>query len=129
MAKAYVCNSARYLPLTNPQTHAMDTLPSIAQGMGELDLARMFDGTQRMLRDESTPRAIDVALITTNPAAQQTYFSQSGQSYEVSGQVLDPTLPFRVTLAWVDAPGHAFGLGRGVGQRSGLASNDWRSGL
>jgi len=58
-----------------------------------------------VLRDESTPRAIDVALITTNPAAQQTYFSQSGQSYEVSGQVFDSTKPFRVTLAWTDAPG------------------------
>ncbi|HXI82565.1 MAG TPA: choice-of-anchor D domain-containing protein [Verrucomicrobiae bacterium] len=105
MAKAYVCNSARYMPLTNPQTGATDTLPSIAQGMGELDLARMFDGAGRMIRDESTPRAIDVALITTNPSPQQTYFSQSGQSYEASGQVLDPSLPFRVTLAWVDAPG------------------------
>ena len=105
MAKAYVCNSARYLPITNPATGVTDTLPSIAQGMGELDLQRMFDQVPRVLRDESTPRAIDVALITTNPAAQQTYFSQSGQSYEASGQVFDPTKPFRVSLAWTDAPG------------------------
>ena len=105
MAKAYVCNSARYLPITNPQTGATDTLPSTAQGMGELDLARMFDGVGRAIRDESTPRAIDVALITTNPAAQQSYFSQAGQSYELSGQVASNGLPFRVTLAWTDAPG------------------------
>jgi hypothetical protein len=44
-------------------------------------------------------------LITTNPVPQQTYFSRSGQSYEVSGQVFDPTKPFRVTLAWTDVPG------------------------
>ncbi len=105
MAKAYLCNSARYLSITNPATGARDTLPSIAQGMGELDLQRMFDQVPRVLRDESTPRAIDVALITTNPAAQQTYFSQSGQSYEVSGQVFDSTKPFRVSLAWLDAAG------------------------
>jgi hypothetical protein len=105
MAKAYLCNSARYLSITNPATGATDTLPSIAQGMGELDLQRMFDQVPRLIRDESTPRAIDVALISTNPAAQQTYFSQSGQSYEVSGQVFDPTKPFRVSLAWTDAAG------------------------
>ncbi|MGA2221802.1 MAG: choice-of-anchor D domain-containing protein [Verrucomicrobiia bacterium] len=106
MAKAYVCNSARYLPITNPQTGAPDTLPSIAQGMGEMDLARMFDGMPRLIRDESTPRAIDTPLMTTNPVPQQTFFSRSGQSYEVSGFVADPTQPFRVTLAWTDAPGN-----------------------
>jgi hypothetical protein len=105
MAKAYLCNSARYLPITNPQYGTMDTLPSPAQGMGELDLRRMFDGVPRVIRDESSPRAIDTPLITTNPAPQQTYFSQSGQSYEVSGQVADSNKPFRVTLAWTDAPG------------------------
>ena len=111
MAKAYLCSSARYLPLTNPQTHAMDTLPSSAQGMGEMDLLRMFDGVGRAIRDESTPRAIDSPLITTNPAAQQTYFSQSGQSYELTGQIASNGLPFRVTLAWTDAPG-ALGAGK-----------------
>jgi uncharacterized repeat protein (TIGR01451 family) len=105
MAKAYLCNSARYLPITNPQTQVMDTLPSSEQGMGELDLLRMFDGVGRAIRDESSPRAIDSPLITTNPAAQQTYFSQSGQSYELTGQIASNGLPFRVTLAWTDAPG------------------------
>jgi hypothetical protein len=105
MAKAYLCNSARYLPLTNPQTGARDTLPSVAQGMGILDLKRMFDGVPRIIRDESSPRAIDTPLITTNPAPQQTYFSQSGQSYELNGVIADSAEPFRVTLAWLDTPG------------------------
>ena len=105
MAKAYLCNSARYLPIVDKMTGAMDTLPSIGQGMGMMDLSRMFDGVPRVLRDESTPRAIDLPLMTTNPVVQQTFFSQSGQSYVVSGRVYDQTKPFRVTLAWTDAPG------------------------
>lgn len=105
MARAYLCNSARYLPIVNQLTGARDSLPSIGQGMGIMDLSRMFDNVPRVLRDESTPRAIDLPLMTTNPVVQQTFFSQSGQSYEVSGQIYDPTKPFRVTLAWTDAPG------------------------
>ena len=105
MAKAYLCNSARYLPVTNPQTGARDTLPSNEQGMGMLDIGRMFDYVPRILRDESPTRAIDNPLITTNPVNQQTYFTRAGQSYEVSGRVADPTRPFRVTVAWTDAPG------------------------
>ena len=107
MAKAYLCNSARYIPVTNATYGAMDTLPSKAQGMGEMDLSRMFDGVPRLIRDESTWRALDTALATTNPVSQQTFFSRSGQSYEVSGTVADPTQPFRVTVAWTDAPGDA----------------------
>lgn len=104
MAKAYLCNSARYLPITDSNGD-MDTLPSIAQGMGEMDLLRMFDGVPRLIRDESTPRAISVPFIATNPAPQQTYFTQSGQSYEASGQIANSNLQFRVTLAWADAAG------------------------
>lgn len=105
MMKAYIMNSARYLPIINPLTGAQDKLPSIAQGMGLMDLNRMFDGTPRVLRDESTTRAIDVALYATNVMAQQTYFTSPGQSYEVTGTVFSGTSPFRVTLAWTDAPG------------------------
>jgi hypothetical protein len=107
MAKAYLCNSARYLPIASPQYPSIpDTLPSIAQGMGMMDLQRMFDGVPRIIRDESTPRATDISLITTNPIPQQTYFSRSGQSYEIDGQIADPTSPFRVTVAWTDPPGN-----------------------
>jgi len=104
MVKAYMLNSARYLSITNPATGTIDALPSIAQGMGELDLARMFDGAPRVIRDESTPRAIDTPLYSTNSVTQQTYFSATGQSYELSGVVASNGLPFRVTLAWTDAP-------------------------
>ena len=105
IAKAYLCNAARYLPVIDPQTGAKDTLPSMLQGMGEMDLQRMFDGVGRVIRDESTPRAINVPLVATNRNPQQTFFSQSGQSYEVRGQIQSNGLPFRVTLAWTDAPG------------------------
>ncbi len=71
-----------------------------------MDLSRMFDGVSRVLRDETTPRAIDTPLLGTNAVSQQTFFSQSGQTYELSGAVADPTKPFRVTLAWTDAPGN-----------------------
>ncbi|HTS16076.1 MAG TPA: choice-of-anchor D domain-containing protein [Verrucomicrobiae bacterium] len=106
MLKAYLCNSAQYLPIADPLTGKQDTLPSIAQGMGRMDLARMFDGVSRVLRDETTPRAIDTPLLGTNAVSQQTFFSQSGQTYALSGTVADPTKPFRVTLAWTDAPGN-----------------------
>ncbi|MCX7915666.1 MAG: choice-of-anchor D domain-containing protein, partial [Verrucomicrobiae bacterium] len=110
MAKAYILNSARYIPMANPLTGLPDRLPSIAQGMGRMDLARMFDGVPRVLRDQSTPRAIDPPLLTTNPVVQQTYFTRAGQSYELSGQIADGTKPFRVTLAWSDAPGNPAAL-------------------
>ncbi len=105
MAKAYLCNAARYIPLTNSLTGTGDRLPSIAQGMGRMDLTRMFDGIPRLLRDETTPRAVDNALLATNPVVTQTFFNRSGQSYELSGVVASNTTPFRVTLAWTDAPG------------------------
>lgn len=106
MLKAYMLNAARYLETENPlYPGALDTLPSIAQGMGIMDLARMFDDVPRVLRDQSTPRALDTGLITTNPVHQQTYFSRSGQSYELQGVVARDDAPFRVTLAWTDAPG------------------------
>jgi hypothetical protein len=109
MAKAYLCNAARYLPIADAQrTDVLDTLPSTLQGMGALDLGRMFDGMARVIRDESSPRAISVPLTTTNPAPQQTYFSQSGQTYTLSGQIASNGQPFRVTLAWTDASGQAF---------------------
>ncbi|HTS17845.1 MAG TPA: choice-of-anchor D domain-containing protein [Verrucomicrobiae bacterium] len=111
MAKAYICNAARYMPIfygLSSGNIVMDTLPSTLQGMGELDLQTMFDGVPRALRDESTPRAISEVLTATNPVPQQTYFSQSGQTYELSGQIATNGLPFRVTVAWTDPPGTPF---------------------
>ena len=61
---------------------------------------------------KATPLAIDVPHCHELPAVQQTYFSQSGQSYELTGQIASNHQPFRVTLAWTDAPGD-----RGAGGR------------
>ena len=85
MTKAYLLNSVRYLTGTN----ANDTLPSPAQGMGELNLGMALDGVPRLVRDQL--------------AADK--FTASGQTRSWTGTIGDPTQPFRVTLAWTDAPG------------------------
>jgi hypothetical protein len=89
MTKAYLMNCARYLTGTG----ANDTLWSDAQGMGELDLGAAFDGTPRILRDQ-------LAADT---------FTASGQTRRFDGTVGNTNLPFRVTLAWTDAPGNSEG--------------------
>lgn len=85
MTKAYLMNSARYMT----GAFANDTLWSPAQGMGEMNLGTAFDGAWRILRDQLAFEK----------------FTAPGQSRSYSGKVYDPTKPFRVTLAWTDAPG------------------------
>ena len=85
MTKAYLLNAARYLTGAG----ANDTLPSVSQGLGELDLGRAFDSGPRLLRDQL--------------AADK--FTASGQVREWAGTIGGPSQPFRVTLAWTDAPG------------------------
>ncbi len=87
MTKAYLINSTRYLTGVS----AGDTLPSNAQGYGETDLGRAFDGVPRLVVDQSVR------------------FDDSGEVHELVGQIADPTRPFRVTLAWTDAPGPTVG--------------------
>jgi len=89
MTKAFLMNSARYLDGPN----AGGSLWSDAQGMGEVNLGTAFDGAPRFLRDES-PKD----MFTTN-----------GQSRTFTGEIADPSQPFRVTVAWTDAPGNTFG--------------------
>ena len=89
MTKAFLINSARYM--TGPG--ANDTLWSDNQGMGEMDLGMAFDGAHRLLRDELAGEI----------------FTASGQTRSYSGAVADPGKPFRVTLAWTDAPGSTTG--------------------
>jgi hypothetical protein len=89
MTKAYLMNSARYLTGTT----ANDTLWSDSQGMGEMDLGLAFDGTPRILRDEL---ALDL-------------FTASGQTRTYTGVISDSSKPFRVTVAWTDAPGSTTG--------------------
>ena len=87
MVKAYLQNSATRMTGAG----ANDTLPSNSQGMGRMDLGRAFDGSQRILVDQT-----------------QT-FGSTGQTYQVSGTVASSSQPFRVTLSWTDAPGPTSG--------------------
>lgn len=83
LLKATLANSTRYLSGAG----AGGKLPSNAQGWGLVHLGMAFDGAPRMLVDQSV------------------LLGDSGQVYERSGRVDDPSRPFRVTLAWTDAPG------------------------
>jgi len=88
MTKAFLLNSARYLTGAS----AGDTLPSSNQGMGELNLGMGFDGVPRILRDE-------LGVVK---------FTATGQTRTFNGFITDFTKPFRVTVAWTDAPGAVF---------------------
>ncbi|MGA2748288.1 MAG: S8 family serine peptidase [Verrucomicrobiota bacterium] len=89
MTKAFLMNSARYLT----GAYADDTLWSSTQGMGEMNLGTAFDGTPRLLCDEL-------------PAD---LFTASGQTRTFTGMVGTSSKPFRVTVAWTDAPGSTTG--------------------
>ncbi len=89
MTKAFLVNSARYMTGSG----ANDTLPSNNQGMGELNLGTAFDGVSRVLNDE----------LPINK------FTATGQTRTFIGTVTDNSKPFRVTLAWTDAPGSTTG--------------------
>jgi uncharacterized protein (TIGR03382 family) len=89
MTKAVLMNSARYMNGAG----ANDTLPSNNQGMGLMDLERAFDATPRRLRDQ------DPADLLT----------ATGQTRVFTVYPADPSKPFRVTLAWTDAPGPTAG--------------------
>jgi subtilisin family serine protease len=87
MVKGYLMNSAAYMTGEG----AGDTLPSNNQGMGRMDLARAFDATPRLLVDQT-------ALLDA-----------TGQTVTASGSIVSAAQPFRVTLAWSDAPGSTTG--------------------
>lgn len=87
MLKAFLMNSAAYMSGTG----AGGNLPSNSQGMGRMDLGRAFDGESRLLVDQT-----------------QT-LGATGQTYQVTGSVVNTGQPFRVTLAWTDAPGATTG--------------------
>jgi len=89
MTKAFLMNSARYLKGSG----ANDNLWSASQGMGEVNLGLAFDGGARFLRDQLTADK----------------FTATGQRLAFAGQVVDGTKPFRVTIAWTDAPGNTTG--------------------
>ena len=87
MTKAFLMNSAAYMNGVG----AGGNLPSNSQGMGRMDLGRAFDGVQRLIVDQT-----------------QT-FGSTGQTFQVTGSVATSSQPFRVTLAWSDAPGPTTG--------------------
>jgi len=87
MVKAFLMNSAAYMSGTG----AGGNLPSNSQGMGRMDLGRAFDGVARVLTDQTQ------------------VLGATGQTYQVTGSIVDTTKPFRVSLAWTDAPGATTG--------------------
>lgn len=87
MTKAFLINSASYMT----GEHAAGNLPGERQGWGLLNLSRAFDDAKRDLIDQTK------------------LFSESGQTFEVSGSIADRTRPLRATLAWTDAPGSLIG--------------------
>ncbi|MEJ5199494.1 MAG: S8 family serine peptidase, partial [Anaerolineae bacterium] len=87
LVKAYLVNATRYLT----GTFAAGDLPSSGQGYGEVLLRGAFDDASRILVDQSR------------------IFAATGESYELHGLISDPGRPFRVTLAWSDAPGPTIG--------------------
>jgi hypothetical protein len=91
MTKGIMMNSARYLNGVG----ANDNLFSNNQGMGEVNLESFFDifETTNILRDQL---GADM-------------FTASGQQRAFTGTVVDTGRPFRVTLAWTDAPGPTSG--------------------
>jgi MYXO-CTERM domain-containing protein len=89
MVKAFLMGSTRYMTGTG----ANDSLYSNNQGTGLMDLGMAFDGAPRLLDDQ-------------NPA---NLFTATGQTRTFSGVVADGSKPFRVTLAWTDAPGSTAG--------------------
>ena len=89
LTKAWLLNSARYLTGSG----GGDTLPSNTQGFGALNLGTAFDGVSRLVWDQ-TPANL---------------FTASGQTRTFHGAVAAPGQPFRVTLAWTDAPGSTTG--------------------
>lgn len=89
MTKAYLMSSTRYMTGAS----ANDDLWSDRQGMGRLDLGTALDDEARVLRDQL-------------PAD---LFTASGQSRTFTGNIVNTNKPFRVTLAWTDAPGTTAG--------------------
>ena len=84
MVKAYLMNSATHMTGVG----ANDTLPSNNQGMGRMNLGRAFDGTARILQDQTT------VMGTTGQTHQVTGSVQSRASLSASRSP-GPTRPGR----------------------------------
>lgn len=89
MTKAYLMNSTRFLTGAG----ANDNLWSPSQGLGAVNLGRAFDDVPRVSRDQ---KGEDI-------------FTASGQARVFTARIAQTNQPFRVTLAWTDAPGSTTG--------------------
>lgn len=87
MAKAFLMTTSTYMTGVG----ANDTLPSNNQGYGRLDEGRAFDGTPNLRVDQTQ------------------VFGTTGQTYTITGNISNSSKPFRVMLAWTDAPGATSG--------------------
>ena len=87
MLKALLTNSSRYLD----GVATGGNLPHNAQGWGSVDLSTFTDGSARHLVDQTAT------------------FGATGETHAITGLVADALRPFRVTLAWTDAPGSPTG--------------------
>lgn len=83
LVKALLVNTTSFMT----GERAAGDLPQQRQGWGLLNLNRAFDSTAKIFINQT-----------------QT-FTDSGQETVFSGEVKDASQPFRVTLAWTDAPG------------------------
>jgi len=83
LVKALLLNTTTYMT----GERAGGNLPQARQGWGLLNLNRAFDNTPKILVNQTNT------------------FTDSGQEFVITGEVKDSTQPFRVTLAWTDAPG------------------------
>lgn len=83
LLKAYLLNTTSYMS----GARAAGDLPQERQGWGLLNLARLFDNTPKVFVNQSHR------------------FSDSGQEFVMTGEIKDSSQPFRVTMAFTDAPG------------------------
>ncbi|MFY9607865.1 MAG: S8 family serine peptidase [Blastocatellia bacterium] len=81
--KALLLGTATYLTGEG----AGGNLPHPRQGWGLLNLNRAFDGASKIFVNQST------------------ILAASGQEFVLTGEVKDSSQPFRVMVAWSDAPG------------------------
>ncbi|KAA0251957.1 MAG: hypothetical protein EDX89_20710, partial [Acidobacteria bacterium] len=91
MTKALLMNTARYMNGAG----ANDNLWSNNQGMGDANIDSFFD--------------IFTELYILRDQVGAEMFTASGQTRTFTGTVVNPAKPFRVTLAWTDAPGPTTG--------------------
>ena len=83
LIKALLLNTTSYMT----GDRANGDLPQARQGWGLMNLSRVFDSTPKFFVNQTTT------------------FTSSGQEFVLTGEVKDSTQPFRVMLAWTDAPG------------------------